>query len=121
MSERNKPYRYALSDCDVSDQSRLAEFRSKRVEWLNWLNDDEVHAIWPQLSSALWNDVVFRTIAEMANGFSESALHNTLIVESLLQGYYSAQVLTIRRLFDKSSDEFSLRPLVSAIEKKTTP
>jgi hypothetical protein len=117
MNDQKKPYRYAIEQCDVVNKTALAEFRAKRLECLEWLNNDEVHAIWPQLSAALWNDVTFRTIADMANGFSESALHNTLLAESLLQGYYSTQVLVIRRLFDKRSDVISLRRIVGDIGK----
>src|SRR5258708_7845350 len=98
-----RTYRYPIEACDVIDKDALAQFRAKRLRWLEWLEDDEVHAIWPQISSALWNDVAFRTFVEMARNFSASALRNSVLTEALIQGYYATQVLTIRRLFDKRS------------------
>lgn len=116
MTRQKTAYRYSIDQCDVCDKAALVEFREKRLLWLDWLNDDDVHAIWPQISSALWNDIAFRTIANMAEGFPDSALHNSVLTEALLQGYFSVQVLTIRRLFDRRSDVISLRRLIKEID-----
>jgi hypothetical protein len=98
-----KDYEFTLDQCDVVDKTTLAAFREKRRTWLTWLETDEHHAIWQVLSTMVWRDVVFRTIAEVANSDPESGLHNPLITEALLSGYFSTQVLAIRRLMDNAS------------------
>jgi hypothetical protein len=98
-----KDYEFTLDQCDVVDKTTLAAFREKRCTWLIWLETDEHHAIWQVLSTMVWRDVVFRTIAEVANSDQESGLHNPLLTEALLSGYFSTQVLAIRRLMDNAS------------------
>jgi hypothetical protein len=56
----------------------------------------------------VWRDVVFRTIADVANSDPQSALHNPLLTEALLSGYFSTQVLAIRRLMENTS-----KPVIS--------
>jgi len=114
--KQETPYQYAIEDCDVTDKKLLAEFRARRLVWLDWLEKDECHAIWPEISSALWNDVAFRTFAKMAEDFPASALHNSLLTEALIRGYFSGQVLTIRRLMDKRKDVISLRRVLGEIK-----
>jgi hypothetical protein len=98
-----KDYEFTLDQCDVVDKTALAAFREKRRTWLIWLETDEHHAIWQVLSTMMWRDVVFRTIAAVANSDPESGLHNPLLTEALLSGYFSTQVLAIRRLMDNAS------------------
>lgn len=117
MAQDEDIYRYSVDQCDVVDKVALLAFREKRRVWLSWLNSDDVHAIWPQISSALWNDVAFRTISEIALADAESALNNPVLTEALVHGYYSAQALSIRRLFDQRSDVISLRRLLDDIEQ----
>jgi hypothetical protein len=99
-----KDYEFTIDQCDVVDKRALAAFRDKRRTWLIWLETDEHHAIWQVLSTMVWRDVVFRTIAEVANADPESGLHNPLLTEALLSGYFSTQVLAIRRLMDNASN-----------------
>jgi hypothetical protein len=110
-------YLYRTDQCDVTDKKALERFRAKRLEWLDWLVNDDVHAIWPQLSSALWDDVAFRTLAEIANGLGSSALHNTLLAEALINGYYARQALLVRRMLDDRKDVISLHRLIKDIER----
>ncbi len=98
-----KDYEFSLDQCDVVDRKALAAFRERRRLWLVWLETDEHHAIWQVLSTMVWRDVVFRTIAEVANSNADSGLHNSLLTEALLSGYFATQVLAIRRLMDKTN------------------
>jgi hypothetical protein len=98
-----KDYEFTIDKCDVVDETALAAFREKRRTWLVWLETDEHHAIWQVLSTMVWRDVAFRTVAEVANSDPESGLHNPLLTEALLSGYFSTQVLAIRRLMDNAS------------------
>ena len=101
-------YEFKINQCDVIDKRALNAFRDKRRTWLVWLETDEHHAIWQVLSTMVWRDVVFRTIADVANSDQQSALHNPLLTEALLSGYFSTQVLAIRRLMDDTS-----KPVIS--------
>jgi len=103
-----KDYEFPIDRCDVVDKKGLAAFRGRRRNWLVWLETDEHHAIWQVLSTMVWRDVVFRTIADVANSDPQSALHNPLLTEALLSGYFSTQVLAIRRLMENTS-----KPVIS--------
>jgi hypothetical protein len=66
----------------------------------------------------VWRDVVFRTIAEIANSNPQSGLHNPLLTEALLSGYFATQVLAIRRLMDNANkDVISLPRLLKDIRR----
>ena len=117
MTVKPPVYRCEIADCDVTDKGALEAFRAKRLEWLNWLEGDEVHAIGPQLSTALWNDAAFRIFGEIAKNNPDSALHNSLITEALVHGHFSGQVLTIRRLCDDRDDVISLRRLIDDVKR----
>jgi hypothetical protein len=97
--------------CDVLNICALNKFRLKRDEWLAWLKTDEYHAIWPQITSMVWADVVFRVLSSAQQSLPESAATNWLLCLSLERGYVATQVLGIRRLQDKRSDVISLRRL----------
>jgi hypothetical protein len=112
MSAAVRAYRYPVDQCDVLDKVALAGYRDKRLLWLSWLVDDEVHAISQQVLSAMWNDVSFRAIAQMAELHDNNPLYNSLIAEALIQGHFAVQTLIIRRLFDGRNDVISLRRLV---------
>lgn len=62
-----------------------------------------------------WNEVAFNTIAAIANADSDSALNNTLIMEALLNGHVSTQVLAIRRLTDTRNGVLSMSKLLQDI------
>jgi hypothetical protein len=98
-----KDYEFRIAESDVLDKVALAAFREKRRTWLVWLETDEHHAIWQVLYTMAWRDVVFRTIAELANSNPQSGLHNSLITEALLSGYFATQVLAIRRVMDNAN------------------
>ena len=91
-------------------------YRAKRRQWLAWLDADEHHAIWMNLSSMVWTDVSYRTLRQLIIDQEDrnetSCLHNTLIAEQVIQGYVARQVLGIRRLLDKTSGVISLRRLI---------
>jgi len=113
-----KDYEFTIAQCDVIDKAALAAFREKRRIWLVWLETDEHHAIWQVLSTMVWRDVVFRTIAEIANSNPLSGFHNPLLSEALLSGYFATQVLAIRRLMDNANKEvISLPRLLKDIRR----
>ena len=111
-------YKYPISQCDVPPErrSQLESYRAKRQQWLTWLDGDEHHAIWTNLSSMVWTDVSYRTLREVVIGQDErnetGCLHNALVAEQIIQGYIARQVLGIRRLLDKTSGVISLRRLI---------
>ena len=97
-----KDYQYAIGQCDVPPERRgaLEAYRAKRRQWLEWLDTDEHHAIWTNVSALVWNDVSFRTLAQLAVDNPESCLGNTLVAEKLINGHVATQILAIRRLVD---------------------
>lgn len=108
-------YKYSVADCHVSDKSRLERYRDKRTEWVNWLDDDEHHAIWQVLTQMVWNEVAFNTLAEIADADGDSALNNSLVIEAVLSGHVAMQVLAIRRLTDTTKKVLSLSKLLQDI------
>jgi hypothetical protein len=111
-------YNYPISQCDVPPErrSQLESYRAKRRRWLTWLDGDEHHAIWTNLSAMVWTDVSYRTLRQIVIGQEDrnetTCLHNTLIAEQIIQGYVARQVLGIRRLMDKTSGVISLHRLI---------
>lgn len=114
----SEPYQFKISECDVplERRSQLEAFRAKRATWVDWLDDDEHHAIWQTISAMVWNDVSFRTIAHMAIQNEKSPLLNSLVAEQIVQGHVARQVLSIRRLVDKTKGVISLRRLISELQ-----
>ena len=107
-------YKYDVSKCDVASERRdqLQAFRDKRRQWLSWVDNDEHHAISLAVSSMAWSDVSIRTLSQIAITDENSALHNTLVADGLINGYIATQVLAVRRLMDKSKGVISLRKLI---------
>jgi hypothetical protein len=97
---------------DVLNTSLLNKFLRKRDGWLTWLKNDEYRAIWPyQITSMIWDDVVFQVLSHAQKSLSESTAANRLLGLSLERGYVATQVLAMRRLWDKGNDVISLRRL----------
>jgi hypothetical protein len=108
-------YAHKISECDVPKErhAALMSYRDKRRLWLDWIDDDEHHAIWTTLSSMVWTDAVFKNLTHFALGDESNALNNPLMMEALLNGHVATQVLAIRRLMDNGgNDIISLRRLV---------
>ena len=97
-------YEYPIEACDVADKPRLARFREKRGEWLQWLHDDEHHAIVNTLCQMLWSDALFRLVNESRNhahdAGGEFATLNSGIAQLIDAGYVHEQLATIRRLLE---------------------
>jgi hypothetical protein len=95
-------YKYSVKQCDVPQERHpaLEAFRAKRRQWVAWLDTDEHHAIWTTISSMVWNDVSFRTLAQMARDTPDTCLGNSLVAEHIIHGHIARQVLAIRRLAD---------------------
>lgn len=112
-------YQYAIGQCDVPPEGRraLEAYRAKRRQWLEWLDTDEHHAIWTNISALVWNDVSFRTLAQLAIDNPESCLGNTLVGEKLINGHVATQILAIRRLVDNRRDVISLRRLIKDVRQ----
>jgi hypothetical protein len=113
-------YRYDVDQCDVPKDRlpTLRQFREKRREWISWLHTDEHHAIWPTLHGMVWTDVAFNALRSLAEDNNENALNNPLIVEALIRGHLTTQVLAIRRLMEDSPKErLSLRRLVKELKR----
>src|SRR5215471_9460385 len=88
-------YKYTIDQCDVHNKHALVAFRERRQQWLTWLETDEHHAIWKVLWSMISHDVTYRIFVELANHNPDSAIHNPLLGEALVNGYFATQVLAI--------------------------
>ena len=91
-----------IEQCSVEDKEALAAFRLKRLDWLSWLNTDEHHAIWKQITAMAWNDAVFRVLNEARTPVDDNPVSatNGMLGGFIDQGYVSTQVLAIRRLVE---------------------
>lgn len=110
-------FKFSVVDCDVEDKKTLQKYREKRAAWLNWLEQDESHAILPLIHNMAWNDVVFRFLARMAEKDTSSPLRNSLVAEAIVDGHFATQVLAVRRLMDRTKGVISLRRLLSDLKK----
>jgi hypothetical protein len=115
-------YQFDVSDCDVVCKTNLERFREKRTEWLEWLDDDPVHAITKQLHEIMWNDVTYRTFNEGRRfAFDEpTAAIAPLLAEFIDVGYIATQVLAVSKLIElnptnRQKAVISLRRLVDDI------
>jgi hypothetical protein len=108
-------YRYAMKDCQVEDRRALDAFRAKRARWLDWLSEDEHHAISLSISSLVWNDAAFRTLVRAGEINEGGALGNSLLAETLIDGHFAVQTLAIRRLMDRTGGTISLTNLLKDI------
>lgn len=108
-------YTYPAAQCEVLDQEALQRFREKRAVWLDWLNGDEHHPIFSVISSMVWTDVAFRTLAKAGELEPTGALSNPLVAEALINGHFATQALAIRRLLDGRKDVISLVRLLRDI------
>ena len=117
-------YRYAEDECDVIDKDKLRRYRAKRAEWISLIHSDDPHSIWRQISSLLWDEVLFRTINDLRRRAVENVFPSVGFNGSVLRmfdtGFVTTQVTAIRRLTErqpKNPDKgiVSLRRLVSDI------
>lgn len=108
-------YSFPLEACQVDDFDSLKAYRKKRAEWEHWLNDDEHHAIWSNLSLLIWNEARFGALSAIADSQGDGALSNSLVTELALYGHVAIQVLAIRRLVDTSKKVVSLRKLLQDV------
>lgn len=109
-------YQFAVSDCDVVCKTNLERFREKRTEWLEWLDDDPVHAITKQLHEMMWNDVTYRTFNEtrrLAIDDEPTAAVAPLLAEFIDVGYVATQVLAVSKLTERSNRKKSEKAVIS--------
>ena len=107
------------------DTERLQKFLTKRKEWLSWLNGDDQHSIWRQITSLLWDYALFKTIRELrveaAQNPSEGIGFNAPVLRLLESGFVITQATGIRRLSERQSRDrtkhvISLRALLDEIK-----
>jgi hypothetical protein len=65
-------YGHPIEACDVLDKARLTQLREKRKGWISWLRANDPHSIWRQITSLLWDDVLFRTINDLRRYATEN-------------------------------------------------
>ena len=117
-------YQYPAEECDVLDKERLRQFRDKRGEWISWLRGHDPHSIWRQITTILWDDVLFRTANDLRRQAldhpSENVGFNDAVLRLFDAGFVATQVTAIRRLTDRQPKDrtkgvISLRRLVADI------
>ena len=107
-------------ECEVQDQPRLIEYRTKRKVWLHWygLHKDVPNNIQQQIFSMLFMDLAYRSIVQprqIGEQHANLAIQNGLLANLLDQGYVASQVFAIRRLLDRRPDVISLRRLLNDV------
>lgn len=127
-TESTKPksaeYDYPIEACDVLDKACLKRLREKRKEWISWLRGKDPHSIWRQITSLLWDDVLFRTVNDLRRQAAENPSakvgFNGPVLRLFDVGFITTQVTTIRRLTDRQPKDpkkgvISLRRLIADI------
>ena len=119
-------YQYAVKDCDVIDKAKLTEFRTKRDEWLDWLQGDEMHAILDQITNMLWSDAIFRLIDATRKYASDAkgsfATMNGDLASFIDRGYVLEQLVSLRRLMEREAKDpkkqvISLQRLIDDVRR----
>ena len=126
-------YKYPIGQCDVPPErrSQLESYRANRRQWLTWLDGDEHHAIWTNLSAMVWTDVSYRTLRQLVIVHEDknetSCLNNALVAEQIIQGYVARQVRDqaaagqdIRRHFPASPHHRHAQQLAAATKADRT-
>ena len=118
-------FMYEQKTYDVLNTERLQKFLTKRKEWLSWLNGDDQHSIWRQITSLLWDYALFKTIRELrveaAQNPTEGIGFNAPVLHLLEAGFVIIQATGIRRLSEKQWRDptkrvISLRALLDEIK-----
>ncbi len=104
----------AWGEIQMSDE----DLATIKEGWERLLKKDEHNAIWPQITTMLYDDIGFRTLREAASTYPDSGLNCPLLMHSLVKGYVLGQGLAIRRLVDRRSDVISLARLLKEIKCK---
>lgn len=91
-----------ICSCDVEDKERLALFRRCREQWYAWLLGEDEHSITRQITRIMWDDAIFRTLNEARRIAAESPERNFNwdLLSLLDRGFFTAQVMALRRLTD---------------------
>lgn len=109
---------------DVVNTVRLEQFQKKHKEWVAWLHGDDPHSIWKQITSLLWDYVLFQTINELCKEAAQNPAKdvgfNVPVMRLLEAGFAVTQVAGIRRLVEKQWRDpakrvISLRALVDDV------
>ena len=112
--------------CDVEDKEALAEFRTCRSRWYEWLIGNDQHSIATQLTTMVWDDAIFRTLYEVRRLTDERPSSNkgfnSDLLDLLSRGFITSQVMAIRRLTDPefsdpSKSVVSLSRLLADIQR----
>lgn len=109
-------FHYEIVECDVSDRSKLSEFRTKIEQWDELLNGDESHAISGQFSDMLWQDAAWRSANEarrFAGADGPNASVAPLVAAMLDRGYIAGQVIAISRLLERSNPKQPKKGVIS--------
>ncbi len=101
---------------DVSDSTKLKQYRAKRTEWLRWykFDKDEPNNIQGQIIRMVFLDMSYRMLTKPRGESPQNvniAARNGLLAHVLDLGYVANQVLAIRRLLDARHDTVSLQRL----------
>ena len=102
---------------DVVDTIRLENFLKKHEEWRSCLNGDDLHSIWRQQSSLLWDFALFQTINELRKEADKNPTKETGFNIPVLRlfdaGFAVTQAIGIRRLVDSQSKNNPLKRVIS--------
>jgi hypothetical protein len=118
-------YTYTFEQCDILDKTKGEFFRNKRLEWMEWLNGDDPHAISHQVYSMLWDYALFCTINELRKIAStepeEEVGFNGPVIRLFDVGFATTQAISIRRIIEKPNRDpkkavISLRTILNDIK-----
>lgn len=98
-------WRYDISQCDVTDHSKLLEFRRMSEEWIRCLSDDEENSVSAQIREMMWYDAAWRSLNHTRFLAKDRTDVGTapLLAPLLDRGYLTGQVISISRLLENGS------------------
>jgi hypothetical protein len=104
---------------EVKDEGALDNYLTKRAEWFSWydVTSAEPNSLQSQLFLMLLSEMSYRVLREERDVQAGDAFAIPIVAHLLDSGYFSSQVLAVRRLLDKRPDVISLRRLLDDIKR----
>ncbi len=103
----------------VQDTGALKSFLQKRTAWFSWydVHPDEPNSILNQIHLMVLSEMSYRVmLEEQKHATDKDSTAIPLLAHLVVSGYFSSQILAIRRLFDHADDVISLRRVLNDVK-----
>jgi hypothetical protein len=101
----------------VHDSTNLAAYLEKRNEWFSWYESSgEPNSIRNQINLMIFSEMSYRILRQERDREPNSENAVPAVAYLIDNGYFSAQILAIRKLLDPDDDVLSLRRVIKDLK-----